>query len=162
MTVSFGDGGEESIDATSANTTIQHVYTSDGSKTARVTVTDSNGGITSSVTIVFVQMQASIVSLTISSSSGGGTTSVTFIATVTPSGTSVAPVFLEFLRRPEPDDLHQHGLAILLDRDAAQDSGDSDYDHDESDGLILVDGEPVDFTSRRISCRRVRSVQIRS
>jgi hypothetical protein len=97
VTVNFGDGTQESLGAATGTTTVQHVYASDGSKTARVTATDSNGGTTSAATIVFVQTQAPIVSLTIESSSTvAGATTVTFRATVTPSGTQVAQYVWNF------------------------------------------------------------------
>lgn len=96
VTVNFGDGSDQPLGAATGTTTVQHVYASDGSKTARVTVVDSNGGSTSAATIVFVQTQAPIVSLTTSSSTLGGTTSVNFTATVTPSSTSVAQFVWNF------------------------------------------------------------------
>ena len=91
VTVDFGDGDVQSLGAATGTTTVQHVYLSAGSKTARVTVTDSNGGKTPAATVVFVQTQNPIVSLTIDSSSiVGGTKTVNFRATVTPTVTAVA------------------------------------------------------------------------
>ena len=90
VTINFGDGIETSLGAATGTFSVQHVYTSDGSKTVRVTATDSNGGKTPAATIVFVQTQNPIVSLTIDSSSTVGTTkTVNFRATVTPSGAVV-------------------------------------------------------------------------
>jgi mucin-2 len=96
VTVNFGDGSSTSLGAATGTSTVQHVYTSDGPKTARVTVRDSNGGTTSAATIVFVQTQAPIVSLTYTSTPGVVTTAVNFTATVTPSGTSVAQYVWNF------------------------------------------------------------------
>ena len=96
VSVNFGDGSVESLGAATGTTTVQHVYRSDGPKTARVTVTDSNGGSTSAATIVFVQTQAPIVSLTYTSSPGAVTTAVNFTATVSPPGTSVAQYVWNF------------------------------------------------------------------
>jgi hypothetical protein len=91
VTVNFGEGGDRPLGAATGTTTHQYVYTSAGSKTARVTVSDTNGGRTTASTIVFVQTQAPIVSLTYTSGPGApGFTDVTFTATVTPSGTAVA------------------------------------------------------------------------
>jgi hypothetical protein len=91
VTIDFGDGTVESLGAATGTTTVQHVYEDAGSKTARVTVTDSNGNRTSAATVVFLQPQAPIVSLTIDSSSTvGATKTVNFRATVTPAGTQVA------------------------------------------------------------------------
>jgi PKD repeat protein len=53
-------------------------------------VTDSNGGVTSAATIVFVQAQAPIVSLTFNKTVNGLNTDVVFTATVTPASTLVA------------------------------------------------------------------------
>jgi hypothetical protein len=99
VTVNFGDGIEEPLGAVQGTTTVQHVYTSDGSKTARATATDSIGQSTSSATIVFVQTQAPIVSLTIDSTSTpppGLIKTVNFRATVTPAGTSVTQYVWNF------------------------------------------------------------------
>ena len=96
VTVDFGDGEVQSLGAATGTTPVQHVYTTSGSKTARATVTDSNGGRTSAATVVFVQTQAPIVSLTYSSSTSLGTTSVNFTATVTPPSTSVAQYVWNF------------------------------------------------------------------
>jgi hypothetical protein len=97
VSVNFGDGGgDQSLGAATGTTSVQHVYDSAGSKTASVTVTDSNGGRTSASTIVFVQTQAPIVSLTYNSSSNGVTTTANFTATVTPAGTSVAQYVWSF------------------------------------------------------------------
>jgi hypothetical protein len=97
VTIDFGDGEVQSLGAATGTTTVQHVYQTSGSKTARVTVTDSNGGNTSAATIVFVQTQNPIVSLTIDSSSTvGGTKTVNFRATVTPAGTSVSQYVWNF------------------------------------------------------------------
>jgi len=90
VTVSYGDGDSDSLGAATGTTTVSHVYDSDGSKTARVNVVDTNGGKNSSATVVFVQTQAPIVSLTIDSSvTVGATKTVNFRATVTPAGTQV-------------------------------------------------------------------------
>lgn len=96
--VDFGDGESRDLGAATGTTTVQHVYTTSGSKTARVTVTDSNGGITPAATVVFVQAQAPIVALTIDSTSTpvAGTKTVNFRATVSPSGTSVAQYVWNF------------------------------------------------------------------
>jgi hypothetical protein len=72
------------------------VYTTAGTKTARVTATDTNGGTTSSATVVFVDSQNPIVSLTYTSSASGGSTLVNFTATVSPTGTSVAQYVWNF------------------------------------------------------------------
>jgi hypothetical protein len=96
VTVNFGEGGDRSLGAATGTTTVQHVYASAGSKTATVTVTDSNGGRTPASTIIFVQPQAPIVSLTYSTAPSGINFLVTFTATVTPSGTSVAQYVWNF------------------------------------------------------------------
>jgi hypothetical protein len=99
VTVDFGDGESASLGAATGATPVQHVYQTSGSKTARATVVDSNGGRNSSATVVFVQTQAPIVSLTFASTTPGavaGTTDVTFTATVTPSGTAVAQYVWNF------------------------------------------------------------------
>jgi hypothetical protein len=97
VTANFGEGGDRPLGAAAGTTTHQHVYTTAGSKTARVTVTDSNGGRTTASTIIFVQTQAPIVSLTYTSAPGVmGFTDVTFTATVTPSGTAVAQYVWNF------------------------------------------------------------------
>jgi hypothetical protein len=98
VTVNFGEGGDRSLGAASGTTTHQYVYSTPGSKTARVTVTDSNGARTPASTIVFVQTQAPIVSLTYTSSTPapGTATFVNFTATVTPSNTSVAQYVWNF------------------------------------------------------------------
>lgn len=97
VTVDFGDGNSQSLGAVTGTITVQHVYTSDGSKTARVTVTDSNGGRNSAATIVFVQTQAPIVSLTIDSSSTVALVkTVNFKATVSPASTSVTQYVWNF------------------------------------------------------------------
>jgi adhesin/invasin len=94
--VDFGDGSSTSLGAAQGTTTVQHVYTTAGTKTARVTATDTNGGTTSSATVVFVDSQNPIVSLTYTSSASGGSTLVNFTATVSPSGTSVAQYVWNF------------------------------------------------------------------
>jgi hypothetical protein len=97
VTIDFGDGASQALGAITGATPVQHVYTTDGSKTVRVTVTDSNGGSSSAATIVFVQTQNPIVSLTIASTSTvGATKTVNFVATVTPAGASVAQYVWNF------------------------------------------------------------------
>ena len=88
--VNFGDGDQRSLGAATGTTSVQHVYAEGGSKTARVTATDSNGGVTSAATIVFVQAQAPIVSLTFNKTPNGLNSDVVFTATVTPASTLVA------------------------------------------------------------------------
>jgi large repetitive protein len=97
VAVDFGDGAGQDLGAATGTSTVQHVYLSSGSKTARVAVIDSNGGKTAAATVVFVQTQAPIVAITIDSSTTVGVTkTVNFRATVSPPGTSVAQYVWNF------------------------------------------------------------------
>jgi hypothetical protein len=79
---------------------VQHVYTSQGAKTATVNVTDTNGGQASASTVVVVGGSTAIsVNLTSTQAANTptiGFTTVTFTATVSPSSVQVVNYHWEF------------------------------------------------------------------
>jgi PKD repeat protein len=90
--VDFGDGSSTSLGAvTGANIAIHHVYTTAGTYTVKLTATDTNGGVATGATTVFVQAATPLaVFLGESKTFSGGNTIESFTATVIGLGNSVA------------------------------------------------------------------------
>jgi PKD repeat protein len=83
--IEFGDGDFEDLGAVTGSTSASHVYNNDGSKTVKVTVTDTAGQQTSQSLVIIVQPQGPVaVVLAASPSNPSVNAIVTFTATVTP------------------------------------------------------------------------------
>ena len=100
-TVTYGDGLSDNLgSASGTNMPVQHVYTSQGAKTATDNVTDTNGGQASASTVVVVGGSTAIsVNLTSTQAANTptiGFTTVTFTATVSPSSVQVVNYHWEF------------------------------------------------------------------
>ena len=100
----YGDGTVQNLGAiTGTNIALHHVYQSGGTFTARLTATDSNGGVGASATSVFVQAATPLsVSLTSSQVSSGTNTTVTFTATVIGLGNAVVVNYHWVFGGPHP------------------------------------------------------------
>jgi hypothetical protein len=97
VVMDFGDGTVEPLGAvTGSNIALHHVYQNGGrTYTAKLTATDSNGGVGASATTVFVQGATPLgVSLSASLNQGITTTTVTLTATVTGLGNAVVTSYL--------------------------------------------------------------------
>ena len=97
VTIDFGEPGVAKTDLGAATGTIalHHVYTNTNTYTVVLTATDSNGGVGTAVTTVFVQVAPPLaVSINSSASIGASTTIETFTATVTGLGNSVVSSYL--------------------------------------------------------------------
>ena len=94
--IDYGDGTRQDLGA-ATGTTIQlhHVYQNSGTYTVTLVAQDSNGGVGTAVTSVFVQPATPLgVSLSASGSTSGSTTVETFTATVTGQGNSVVTSYV--------------------------------------------------------------------
>jgi PKD repeat protein len=91
VTVNFGDGTVTDLGAaTGTAISLHHAYAMGGTYTVTLTATDSNGGIGTAVTTVFVQTSAPLaVSLTATTTPSGANTTVAFTATVIGLGNDV-------------------------------------------------------------------------
>ena len=89
--VDFGDGTKTELGAvTGTAISLHHSYQAGGTYTVTVSATDSNGGVGTAVTTVFVQASAPLgVSLTASTTPSGANTTVTFTATAFGLGNDV-------------------------------------------------------------------------
>jgi PKD repeat protein len=97
VSVDFGDGTTIPLGAvTGANIALHHVYQNGGLPyTVTLTATDSNGGVGTAVTTVFVQAATPLgVTLNASANIGPVTTVETFTATVTGLGNAVVVSYL--------------------------------------------------------------------
>jgi adhesin/invasin len=94
--VDFGDGTTTSLGAvTGATIALHHVYSDSKAYTVTLTATDSNGGVGTAVTTVFVQPATPLgVTLSASANIGAVTTIETFTATVTGLGNAVVVSYL--------------------------------------------------------------------
>jgi hypothetical protein len=82
VVVNYGDGSSNNLGAVSGTLTVQHVYTSDGTFTPSVTVTDTAGTSVTASTVFFVQPL--LVSIQVDKddpSAGATSTTVTFTVT---------------------------------------------------------------------------------
>ena len=95
-TVDFGDGSATNLGPVSGtNISVHHVYQNGGTYNVTLTATDSNGGVGTGATSVFVQTATPLtVFLTASPTFGTTTTTYTFTATVVGLGNSVAVNYL--------------------------------------------------------------------
>lgn len=91
VVVDFGDGTNTNLGPViGTNIALHHVYQTGGTYTVKLTATDSNGGIGTSVTTVFVQTQTPLtVLLSATATPAGANTTETFTATVIGLGNSV-------------------------------------------------------------------------
>ncbi len=88
--IEFGDGDSANLGAISGTTSATHTYDSDGTRTARVTVTDTANQTTSAAIVISVQPSEPVgVTLGFSPDAPSVNQSVTFTATVSP--TTVTP-----------------------------------------------------------------------
>jgi PKD repeat protein len=84
--IEFGDGDSANLGAVSGQTSATHTYDSDGTRTVRVTVTDTANQTTSGAIVISVQPSAPVnVTLDFSPAAPSVNQSVTFTATVTPA-----------------------------------------------------------------------------
>ena len=104
VVMDYGDGTVQNLGAiTGSNIALHHVYQSGGTFTAKLTATDSNGGVGASATSVFVQGATPLaVSLTSSQVSSGTNTTVTFTATVIGLGNAVVVNYHWVFGGPHP------------------------------------------------------------
>jgi hypothetical protein len=96
-TINYGDGFSTDLGpATGMNFALHHVYQSGGTYTATLSATDSNGGVGTAVTIVFVQAQPPLgVTLTASGTNNGLSNTIeSFTATVSGLGNAVVISYL--------------------------------------------------------------------
>ena len=91
VSVDFGDGTTTSLGAiTGTSISLHHVYQVGGTYSVVLTATDSNGGVGTAFTSVFIQTATPLaVSLTATSTPSGVNTTETFTATVLGLGNSV-------------------------------------------------------------------------
>ena len=96
VTIDYGDGNRQDLGAaTGTSISLHHVYQNSGTYSVTLTAQDSNGGIGTAVTSVFVQPATPLgVSLSASGSTSGSTTVETFTATVTGLGNAVVTSYL--------------------------------------------------------------------
>jgi adhesin/invasin len=96
VTIDYGDGTKTSLGpVTGTGIVLHHVYQSGGTYTVTLRATDSNGGVGTAVTTVFVQSTTPLgVTLNASATIGTVTTVETFTATVTGLGNSVVVSYL--------------------------------------------------------------------
>jgi hypothetical protein len=89
--IDFGDGSRVQLGAVSgAALTVQNRYTTPGTFTVRLTVTDTLGFETTAATVIVVQAQPPLsVSVSITKTTSGADTLVTFTATVLPATATV-------------------------------------------------------------------------
>jgi len=94
--IDYGDGTRQDLGAaTGTNIQLHHVYQNSGTYTVTLIAQDSNGGIGTAVTSVFVQAATPLgVSLSASPSAAGTNTIETFTATVTGLGNAVVTSFV--------------------------------------------------------------------
>jgi hypothetical protein len=84
--IEFGDGDSANLGAVSGQTSATHTYDSDGTRTVRVTVTDTANQTTSAAIVISVQPSGPVnVTLDFSPDAPTVNHSVTFTATVTPA-----------------------------------------------------------------------------
>ena len=99
VSIDYGDGRRQDLGAaTGTAITLHHVYQNSGTYTVTLIAQDSNGGIGTAVTSVFVQPSAPLgVTLNASANIGTVTTTETFTATVSGLGNAVViSYFWEF------------------------------------------------------------------
>jgi hypothetical protein len=99
VTVNYGDGNATDLGpVTGTGFTLHHIYKNGGTFTVVLTATDSNQGVGTAVTTVFVQAATPLgVTLTASATQGVTNTIETFTATVTGLGNAVVlSYFWEF------------------------------------------------------------------
>jgi PKD repeat protein len=91
VVVDFGDGTTTSLGAVTGTTiSLHHVYQLGGTYNVTLTATDSNGGVGTAFTAVFIQTATPLaVSLTATSTPSGPNTTETFTATVLGLGNAV-------------------------------------------------------------------------
>jgi hypothetical protein len=96
VAIDYGDGNRQDLGAaTGTSITLHHVYQNSGTYTVTLIAQDSNGGVGTAVTSVFVQPAAPLgVTLSATATIGTVTTVETFTATVTGLGNAVATSFL--------------------------------------------------------------------
>ena len=96
VSVDFGDGNTTALGAvTGTAIALHHVYIDSRTYTVTLTATDSNGGVGTAVTTVFVQAATPLgVTLSASANIGAVTTIETFTATVTGLGNAVVVSYL--------------------------------------------------------------------
>ena len=89
--IDFGDGHRTELGGvTGTSISLHHSYTAGGTYTVTLTAVDSNGGVGTAVTTVFVQTAAPLaVSLTANTTPSGANTTVSFVATVIGLGNDV-------------------------------------------------------------------------
>jgi PKD repeat protein len=95
--IDYGDGTRQDLGAATGTTiTLHHVYQNSGTYTVTLIAQDSNGGVGTAVTSVFVQPGTPLgVSLSAAGTNNGGSTTVeTFTATVTGQGNAVVVSYL--------------------------------------------------------------------
>jgi hypothetical protein len=94
--IDYGDGTRQDLGAaTGTSIQLHHVYQNSGTYTVTLIAQDSNGGIGTAVTSVFVQPATPLgVSLSASPSTSGSNTVETFTATVTGLGNAVVTSYL--------------------------------------------------------------------
>jgi hypothetical protein len=91
VTVDYGDGNKTDLGPVAgANIALHHVFQTGGTYTVVLSATDSNGGIGTSVTSVFVQTATPLtVILSATATPAGASTTETFTATVIGLGNAV-------------------------------------------------------------------------
>jgi hypothetical protein len=105
VVIDFGDpGGRTDLGAvTGTAIALHHVYQNGGTYTVTLTATDSNGGVGTGVTTVFVQAATPLgVTLTASPTFAGLNTIETFTATVTGLGNAVVLIYRWDFNTGEP------------------------------------------------------------
>jgi len=105
VTVDFGDGNSTNLGPVSGSITIHHVYDVSKTYTVVLTATDSNGGVGTATTTIFVQAAPPLgVTLNASGTTSGSNTIFTFTATVTGLGNAVVLSYLwEFGNSDPPE-----------------------------------------------------------
>jgi hypothetical protein len=91
VTVDFGDGVRQDLGAATGTTiSLHHVYQAGGTFTVTLTAVDTNGGVGTGVTSVFVQAQTPLtVLLSATATPNGSNTTESFTATVIGLGNAV-------------------------------------------------------------------------
>jgi len=94
--IDYGDGNRQDLGAaTGTSISLHHVYQNSGTYTVTLTAQDSNGGVGTAVTSVFVQPSAPLgVSLSATPSASGTNTIETFNATVNGNGNAVVTSYV--------------------------------------------------------------------